>query len=566
MDLSGCIDDVLKSVKRSRILVEDLTTVSKSMGWRLGGQHWATAGTSAFSGGQVPYTITNDGHLSARAAALLLHHCRLYEPTGLIKVIELGAGTGLFAKFFLDEFKTLCGKSDQTYYDRLAYVVTDFSATSVEDWQRHDVFHDHPDVVLFEQCDATDTNSLQRVFDLRGRPPTTVIANYILDVLPIHILRRSGAGFEELHVQTFVNEHRRRKHNFEFAKIEAPASTFINEASVLEDYEPLLPFLECSTAFVPCLPPSQNIAALLAQQPDLTPVTINTGALDLLDVVSQHMQDNGFVLVNDYGQSRDSDEHHKPSVDNFGATIASGLNFPAMQTLLNDGSRCFVAPCNVEELPIQSRMLILQENEMLAEQFSSLFDGKVYQEQIGPLNAARYLVEAERLDEALDSYDKAVKAFPYDWRLLGEVSEFLRHYELDLEAAHTVAQEAIRLDPWYNSWLWCVLGDAQFALGDHSVSHESFLKAKAINADDPRADYSLSYTHTHFGRYPEALYAIARGLNSDSDGVYRDRLLEHQTYVLSMQDRWRQELKNSAILRSISSDMTVNDAMNGSNT
>jgi hypothetical protein len=77
---------------------------------------------------------------------------------------------------------------------------------------------------------------------------------------------------------------------------------------------------------------------------------------------------------------------------------------------------------------------------------------------------------------------------PWDWTLLGEVSEFLNREVRDYTSALAFARAAISLNAITSTWLWNLFGDA--------------------------------------------FQAIARGLSRDATGMYRERLLETQRAVL----------------------------------
>lgn len=71
-----------------------------------------------------------------------------------ISVLEVGAGAGLFAPYFLDEFQRLCLSAARDFYQRLTYVITDRSPATVEFWTANGVFAQHPDRVRMQVADA----------------------------------------------------------------------------------------------------------------------------------------------------------------------------------------------------------------------------------------------------------------------------------------------------------------------------------------------------------------------------------------------------------------------------
>src|SRR5262249_56850682 len=68
------------------------------------------------------------------AARLLLASCLEASPRAAapqdehpITVLELGAGSGLFARLLLDRFRDLCAEIGRDFYKRLTYIVSDAS-------------------------------------------------------------------------------------------------------------------------------------------------------------------------------------------------------------------------------------------------------------------------------------------------------------------------------------------------------------------------------------------------------------------------------------------------------
>jgi hypothetical protein len=88
--------------------------------WRLSELYWITEGVRPFITDAVPYSINNDGAASAAAAAVLFANCTDAAPgQDAIHVLEAGAGTALFARYLLDEFRDLCRRHGRNFYDRL---------------------------------------------------------------------------------------------------------------------------------------------------------------------------------------------------------------------------------------------------------------------------------------------------------------------------------------------------------------------------------------------------------------------------------------------------------------
>jgi tetratricopeptide (TPR) repeat protein len=151
-----------------------------------------------------------------------------------------------------------------------------------------------------------------------------------------------------------------------------------------------------------------------------------------------------------------------------------------------------------------------------------------------PLEEAMHHAAAGRNDQALESYRLALERSPRDWHLIGQAAEFVSLQLKNFEAGMELTCAALAFNPCYSTWLWNILGDCLFCMERFTEAHEAYLQAKAINADDPRTNFNLSYTLCQTGRYQEALLAIAHGLATDAQGLYRERLLNKQQQVLSL--------------------------------
>lgn len=115
-DVRASIDNVAVSPS----VIEDFRPLHRCLEWRMSEHYWSRAGVLPFVENEVPFLINNSGLLSENAALVLFANCAETNPDRIV-VMELGAGTGLFARYFLDSFRTLCEQERQTYYDRLTY-------------------------------------------------------------------------------------------------------------------------------------------------------------------------------------------------------------------------------------------------------------------------------------------------------------------------------------------------------------------------------------------------------------------------------------------------------------
>ena len=527
-------ETVERVVPRSTEL-QELRPVAESLEWELSQLYWADDGVLPFADNDVPFLINNTGRLSESAAALLFAHCEEEDDGKRITVVELGAGTGLFARFFLDAFRTICEQERRDFYDRLRYVVTDGSRRSMEQWEERAIFAPHHGHVVPGSCDALDLASFRDAsgvaYDLW--PARAVVCNYLLDVLPCAIVRRGAAGSEELHVRTRLIDDASLAGQYtrltpEEIRELARSTAAADRARLI----PLVTLFEYETAFRPASPsPVTDLA--LALSPQAERVVANHGAIRCLESCARHLDPRGFILINDYGATAPDMAAEHAVVQRFGGTLAIGLNFPVVERYFAErGIRVLTAPGD-DGRSIHTRLLTRADLPRTAAAFRHRFSAdadRFFQE---PLDRARAHAAAGRQSEALDEYKVGLTRSPRDWQTVGEVAEFVGLRLRDHTAGVELARAAIELNPWYSPWLWNVLGDCLFCLERADAAHDAYLQGFRIGPRDARTSLNLAYTWALRGDFDAALASVASGLAHDASGVYRDRLLDKQQQILA---------------------------------
>ena len=148
--------------------------------------------------------------------------------------------------------------------------------------------------------------------------------------------------------------------------------------------------------------------------------------------------------------------------------------------------------------------------------FQERFGSRAHEFHESCVETARAHVGAGRLHEALDSYREALTRSPRSWSLIGEAGEFLSQQLRSFDAALELLRAAVALNPCYSPWLWNALGDALYCLERYQDAHEAYVQAARIDPDDVRTNLNLAYTLAQFGRLPDSLEVIARGLARDT--------------------------------------------------
>jgi tetratricopeptide (TPR) repeat protein len=527
------IDETLATIHVPLRILEDFRPLAASLEWRLAAVHWRQAGTLPFAENEVPFLVNNSGRLSDAAARLLLTSCLEASPPtdGPIVVLELGAGSGLFALLFLNSFRTLCAEGGHDFYDRLRYLITDASPATVVQWQERGLFAEHARHVIGLVADARAPN-----LPLEG-PVRAVFCNYVLDVLPIAMIRRApNGGVEQLCVRThLVQDPVAAPPDGDAPRTLAEMKALVDagDERSLAKLLPVMTFFEYEVAFRPDgLDALPGAAEAIAASPDESRVRLNVGALDCLTWSAEHLAPDGFLLVNDYGPVTPDEAPKFAALQRFGKTIGSGLNFSWLEGELARRGLGVVKATGDDTRTLHTRLITKRQLPRTSATFEERFSAASYRDTETLVEEARGHVAAGRKTEALAAYRLLLSRHRYDWALVGEVADFLNHQIADYAAAIDIARAAVEINPHYSTWLWNILGDAHYNLGHHADAHEAYLRAARINPRDPSTNLNLTYTHLQAGAHGAALEAIGRGLAHDDRGLFRDRLLEKQRHVL----------------------------------
>lgn len=533
---------VLSKSQANREVIQDFVPLAESLEWELGQQYLRERGNKAFisDASPVPFVINNDGSLSRNAAEVFFASLVETEKSGPLEpeifVLELGIGVGLFARYFLDNFRDICLKNKKDYYDRLCYIAADRSRRMLIDVLRHGVLANHPGRYRVRQVDAMQPEEVtwDLMFrNLPDKPFRAVFLNYLLDCLPAAVLDLEGDQVKQLCVRTCVGRNVNLEHHTDMRvdalRERAKSSDPLAKQELLEvyglfaseyDYHPVDPTI------LPHGPFAVEFGRRRSKR-----VLHSYGAIQSLEKLLDLVNDQGFILVNDYGQtqaSRDDEFEHQ----RFSLATFVGVNFSLLKNFFGDGNRCqFVEPPG-EERGIHSRLLSKKAGSKTVTIFYEHFGTAAQDRLQEPLQKARACVKVGRFELAAGFYNEALERQPRNWVLLNEISMFLTFSMRDSKAGIDMAKLALALNPTCSAELWNTLGDGLYEFGRTAEACSAYEKALAVNSSDVRSRYNLAWVHTRERNYPAALEALAQALALDKTGEYRERLLHKQQEVL----------------------------------
>jgi tetratricopeptide (TPR) repeat protein len=536
-----------------RAVVQDFVPLADSLEWQVGQEYLRQRGSQAFLGdaAPVPYLVHNDGTLSRQAADVLFASLQAADQVGSLEpdlfVLELGVGVGLFARYFLDEFRALSERHHKGYYDRLCYVLADRSERMLRDVCRHGVLAGHPGRYRLRLADVMNPGeSLPQDLAFLGRtgPPfRAVFLNYLLDCLPASVLDFCEEGAHQLCVRTCVARNVRLE---DFTELSAAA---LAERALRSDPQARQDLLE--------------VYGLFASEYDYRPVDLRSvpygdfarafarpvsrrllhswGALHCLERLQDLVAENGFILVSDYGPTQlggdDEFEHQRFSLATF-----VGVNFPELKAYFGDGGRGRWLEPPDENPSLHARLLSRRPAVDTVVRFAEVFGKAARQRLQEPVQKARDSARVGRFEMAATCYRQALERQPGNWVLLNEIALFLIFSLRDVRAGIDLAKVALAQNPTCSAELWNTLGDGLFEYGRTAEARSAYLQALRVNESDVRAHYNLAWVHQRERDYPAALLVLAEALALDRTGEYRERLLQKQQEVLGqLAVRHRQE-------------------------
>jgi len=545
---------VLAHAQSGREVIQDFCPLADSLEWQLGQQYLRDRGNKAFisDASPVPFVVNNDGTLSRNAAEVFFASLEAADEAGNlveqdIFVLELGIGVGLFARYFLDNFRDLCRQHNKDYYDRLCYIAADRSERMLMDVARHGVLGNHPGRYRLRQVDAMKPELLPNdvmFLGHPGKPLRAVFLNYLLDCLPAAVLDLSGEQVQQLSVRTCLGRGVKLEDftdmNIKGLQQRATSDDPRAQQDLLEvyglfaseyDYRPVdakkLPYGDFALDF------GRKVTKRLLH---------SYGAIQSLDRLLELVRDDGFILINDYGQTdvtrpEDEFEHQRFSLATF-----VGVNFPLLKEYFGVRHKYeWLEPFGGDR-GIHARLLSKTAVQQTRGAFGRCFSAAAEEHRQEPIAKARACTQVGRFELAAGFYQEALDRQPRNWVLLNEISMFLTFSMRDPKAGIDMAKCALALNPTCSAELWNSLGDSLFEFGRYAEARSAYLRALQVNESDVRARFNLAWTYQREKNYPAALEMLAQALALDKMGQYHERILQkQQELLLQLRQRHQQE-------------------------
>ncbi|MEO1272598.1 MAG: SAM-dependent methyltransferase, partial [Myxococcota bacterium] len=179
-------------------MLEDFVPYDQSALWRIHDAYYTKRGGEAW--GDIPSRATNNYALARQYSALALALAKTHDPQEPFIILEVGGGSGVFAQYLLQALKHGLGHEGRALWERVQYVLTDYSAPTLES-------------ALAEQDPADASRLIPALLDIRDPNPThlngeplilrphLVVANYVACVSPTKHLHKLNDQWVELYAQ-----------------------------------------------------------------------------------------------------------------------------------------------------------------------------------------------------------------------------------------------------------------------------------------------------------------------------------------------------------------------------
>lgn len=198
-------------------ILESNNRLSQSLLWKLQHEAYCQFGIDAWSQHGVPSYITSNSYTAKKYAQVVLGYLRdclaqskidLKHP---IYILDLGAGTGRFAYFFLRELIQLLDTSSLPKIN-LCYVMTDIVSSNIDFWQQHSYLKPYfkqgiLDCAYYHHAQNDLIHLINRNENLSKKTlvnPLILICNYFFDTIPQDLFRFKDGHLEEGRITLFM--------------------------------------------------------------------------------------------------------------------------------------------------------------------------------------------------------------------------------------------------------------------------------------------------------------------------------------------------------------------------
>lgn len=477
-----------------RVPVEDFVPYDQSVRWLLQDAYYRTCGLRAWETGELPSLASSNYAFARQHGEMMigvvteLEQAEVIEPDEAVWLLDIGAGSGLFATNLLRALESGLGEAGAKLFGRLRYVMSDMSLQTMTEAALSRPLRGHIATgrIIPGIFDIRDPG---RLTDLNGEPLAArislVIANHVCCISPSRVFRRYAHGYSERYVRTSVDVQKEHVDVPQAAKdrfaeiVENPLALGLMEEHSVESEWRHAPL---ESAFPQGIHAAAVDRTVRAYEGGM--VTYPYVFVDMLEALQERVVRGALILVNDCGTTNNDDFRDRSvrELQHYGNALNQAVQmkvFDAVAPMLG------YSLLRTTDALRSVHTVAMRASPKLSEPFRRAFS-KIYEERSDG-------------DEFLDLRSSARRAF----------------LAKDFLTASRLYKRALVLDPEDRELLF---RGSEAALEGNAYGWALELLSRGVSLD-PHADWDFEFQLGRLqhrrGRREEALQAYARSLERD---------------------------------------------------
>jgi len=413
------------NTKQSVKVLQDWTDYDKSVVNSISSEYYAKKGVDAFdsqatNSNSIPNTVSNSYPHALSIVRMLKANLDELDSSSKIRVLECGAGAGLFARHFL------LAAQEEGILQRLEYFLSDIAAHSLRQIQEKGILEEFQDLGVFRLVTLFLPN-FDSVFDLEGNQIELdsldlVIANYVVDSLPmIPLKKKEGGCFDKLQLKISQNQFIQNQNLISDLG-------FLSRLNITErwvNYD-LAQASEMEKKYFHILESSASHHPVGAE------LRFSYFILDLMDSLKEKLKPKGLFYIYDIPSKQESNKHYYF----FANSVANLLNEELIVEFVRSSNLTILA----RQDAYQSNLLIInteQPKPDLVEAFSREFEKtcniNVFNEILKMINVIKSPQSVELLKFLVDKFQEIDGKSALSLTAKGLYYEAIKDYDTALD-------------------------------------------------------------------------------------------------------------------------------------
>ncbi|NQY79698.1 MAG: SAM-dependent methyltransferase [Candidatus Caenarcaniphilales bacterium] len=298
----------------------DFKRYDKSELWSIHETYFKNIGLKAWSSGALPFTGVTSYTETQKKVILLVENLRLAgfeDNTETIKILEIGAGSGAFAKNFLHAFENTCNSLNLNFYRRLEYYLTDYAETTLDEIKNKNKLSEFSNIKFFT-LDILDDPNNSSLKDHIGSFHC-ICSTYLLDQLPNRVIAKSKDQYYEKYIKINIPDELKNASD-DLKKKVLKKNKWIKKIKKEFNFKEIDLESELPQAHI------EPLKDCFREKQDSSTVIYSYGALKALENSIRFLHIHGLIIYSDFNAaSRPKIDIYEPCY--YGNSVAQPVNF-----------------------------------------------------------------------------------------------------------------------------------------------------------------------------------------------------------------------------------------------